>query len=144
MVVEIEHIGSTSIPGLSAKPIIDIMVGLRGSMEAEVCLPPLSAIGYTDVTQEPDEDDWYYCLGKGTHSPSATSKYHLHLVKARSQFWEKHILFRDYLRIHPDDARRYKELKEHLASIYKDMRVEYTNAKTVFIESILEKARLLV
>lgn len=140
MVVDIEHIGSTAVPGLSAKPIIDIMAGLRGSSDAEACLPLLGELGYDDVTPEPEEDDWYYCLGKGVQSVG----YHLHLVKAGSQFQERHILFRDYLRTSQEDARRYQVLKERLAFEYRDMREEYTNAKTEFIESIIEKAKISV
>jgi len=136
-VVDIDHIGSTAVPGLSAKPIIDIMAGLRGPSDAEVCLPLLGELGYDDVTPEPEEDDWYYCLGRGIHSIG----YHLHLVKAGSQFQERHILFRDYLRTSQEDARRYQALKERLAFEYRDMREEYTNAKTEFIESIIEKAK---
>jgi len=137
LVVNIDHIGSTAVPRLSAKPIIDIMVGLRGPSDSEACLPLLRELGYDDVTPEPEEDDWYYCLGKSVHS----IKYHLHLVKAGSQFQARHILFRDHLRTHDDDARRYQVLKERLAFEYRDMREEYTNAKSEFIESIIDKAR---
>ena len=140
MVVDIDHIGSTAVPGLSAKPIIDIMAGLRGSSDAEVCLPLLGELGYDDVTPEPEEDDWFYCLGKGSHSIG----YHLHLVKAGSQFQERHILFRDYLRTNQEDARRYQVLKERLAFEYRDMREEYTNAKTEFIEAIIKEAKIRV
>jgi len=136
-VVDIDHIGSTAVPGLSAKPIIDIMAGLRGPSDAEACLPILGESGYDDVTPEPEEDDWFYCLGRGVHGIGV----HLHLVKAGSQFQERHILFRDCLRTSQEDARRYQVLKERLAFEYGDMREEYTIAKTEFIESIIEKAK---
>ena len=113
------------------------MAGLRGPSDAEVCLPLLGELGYCDVTPEPEEDDWFYCLGRGIHGIG----YHLHLVKAGSQFQERHILFRDCLRTSQEDARRYQELKERLAFEYRDMREEYTIAKTEFIESIIEKAK---
>ena len=81
-VVDIEHIGSTSIPGLGAKPIIDIMAGLRGLLDADKCLPPLSEIGYIYERPQTEEVDWYYCLWKRMYRAG----YNLHLVKAGSQF----------------------------------------------------------
>jgi len=86
-VVEIEHIGSTSIAGLGAKPIINIMAGLRGLSDADECLPHLSEIGYDYERPQAEEVDWYYCLWKRIRSEG----YNLHLVKAGSQFWERHI-----------------------------------------------------
>lgn len=136
MVLDIEHIGSTAIPGISAKPIIDIMAGLRGPADAEVCIPRLGALGYDNLTPEPEEEDWYYCLGKSSHDIG----YHLHLVKSGSWFQERHILFRDYLRSNQEDARQYQMLKERLAIEYRNLRKEYTAAKTEFIESIVLKA----
>ena len=132
----IEHIGSTSVPGLGAKPIIDILAGLDGEEEADRCLPALAAIGYNDVTPEPTEDDWYYCLGKGPHSPGV----HLHLMKHGSEFLMRHILFRDYLRVHPEIAMEYYELKKRLVKKYADKREVYTESKTGFIEKVLEIA----
>lgn len=136
-VIEIEHIGSTSVPGLGAKPIIDLMAGLQGPADAEECLPPLHDLGYTHVLPQPEEEDWYYCLGKGPHSVG----YHLHLVKAGSAFWGRHILFRDYLRAHPETAQQYHELKKRLAASYREQRLEYNLAKTAFIESVIAEAR---
>jgi len=135
-VKSIEHIGSTSVPGLGAKPILDIIAGLDSQEIADRCLPALAAIGYDDVTPEPTDDDWYYCLGKGPHSPGV----HLHLVKHGSGFWMRHIMFRDYLRTHPDTAKEYFELKLRLVEKYADMREVYTESKTDFIENVLENA----
>jgi len=132
----IEHVGSTSVPGLGAKPIIDIIAGLDGAEEADRCLPALAAIGYNDVTPEPTEDDWYYCLGKGPHSPG----FHLHLMRHGSGFLMRHILFRDYLRAHPETAAEYYELKLSLVENFADMREVYTESKTRFIENVLEIA----
>ena len=136
-VLAIEHIGSTAVPGLGGKPIIDIMVGVRGSADAEECLPLLHAIGYTDVTPQLGEPDWYYCLGKGPHHVA----YHLHLVRFRSDHWERHLLFRDFLRTHPEVAQQYYELKKKLATKHGSDRVGYTDAKTLFIESVISQVR---
>jgi len=132
----IEHFGSTSVPGLGAKPIIDIIAGLDIQEVADRCLPALAAIGYDDVTPESTDDDWYYCLGKGPHSPGV----HLHLVKYGSGFWKRHILYRDYLRANPETAMEYYELKKRLVEKYADMREVYTESKTEFINRVLEKA----
>ena len=132
----IEHFGSTSVTGLGAKPIIDIIAGLDSQEIADRCLPALAVIGYDDVTSEPTDDDWYYCLGKGPHSPGV----HLHLARHRSPFWKRHLLFRDYLRAHPDTAKEYFELKLRLVEKYADTREVYTESKTDFIEDVLENA----
>jgi GrpB-like predicted nucleotidyltransferase (UPF0157 family) len=132
----LEHVGSTSVPGLWAKPIIDIIAGVDGPADAERCRELLQPIGYDDASTG-DNPDWYYCLGKGPHSPG----FHLHLVKEGSQFHRKHILFRDWLRAHPADAEAYTELKIRLAEKYRNDRVAYTDGKTEFINGIVERAK---
>jgi GrpB-like predicted nucleotidyltransferase (UPF0157 family) len=132
----LEHCGSTSVPGLAAKPIIDIIAGVDGRRDADLCKERLRAIGYDDVSTG-DDPDWYYCLGKGPHSPG----FHLHLVKEGSTHHLKHIIFRDWLRTHPADARAYAELKISLAEKYRDDRVKYTDSKTEFIDKTVEKAK---
>ena len=132
----LEHVGSTSVPGLWAKPIIDIIAGVDGPADAERCRELLQPIGYDDASTG-DNPDWYYCLGKGPHSPG----FHLHLVKEGSRFHEKHILFRDWLRAHPADAEAYTELKIRLAEKYRNDRVAYTDGKTEFINGIVERAK---
>jgi len=136
-ILAIEHIGSTAVPGLGAKPIVDIMACVRGSSDADDCVPILRNIGYDDVTPQEGKPDWYYCLGKGTRSMG----YHLHLMRYMSDFAKKHILFRDYLRAHPDAAQQYFELKRGLVARYGPDRVAYTESKTSFIESIVARAR---
>jgi GrpB-like predicted nucleotidyltransferase (UPF0157 family) len=131
-ILGIEHIGSTAVPGLGAKPIIDIMAGVRDRVNADECLLPLRKIGYTDVTVEPENPEWFYCLGKAPHSTG----YHLHLMKYQSDHWKRHLAFRDYLRSHPEVAKKYFRLKKRLSRKYGTDRVGYTNAKTAFIKNI--------
>jgi len=139
-VLAIEHIGSTAVPGLGAKPIIDIMAGVHQFADAEECLPLLQLLGYDDVTPQPGDSEWYYCLGKGKgHQGEHT--YHLHLVKFMSEHWEKHLLFRDFLRTCPEVAQQYYELKKKLAEKHGSNREAYTEAKTPFIESVVAQAR---
>jgi len=136
-VLSIEHIGSTSVLGLGAKPIIDIMACVSGPSDADECVLLLRGIGYTDVTPQEGNPDWFYCLGKVTHSLG----YHLHLMRYASDFSRRHILFRNFLRTHPDVAQQYYELKKGLASKYRSDRVAYTESKTSFIESVVARAR---
>jgi len=140
-VADIQHVGSTAVPGLGAKPIIDIMVGLRSLDDARHCIAPLEAIGYQYIPEYEDElperryfrrpgGDIY--RGRGTH--------HLHMVETTSEFWRRLLLFRDYLRGHPEVAREYESLKQELAARYGADREGYTEAKTAFIRALEEKA----
>lgn len=135
-VLAVEHIGSTAVRGLGAKPIIDMMTGVHKPSDADECLPLLQDIGYTSVTPQPEDPDHYYCLGKGPHSVV----YHLHLMKFGSYSWEKHLLFRDHLRTHPDVAQQYCEIKKKLAAKHGSDRAAYTEAKTSFIEHVIAQA----
>jgi len=130
----IEHIGSTSVPGLWAKPIIDIIAGVEGPVDAEGCKELLQHIGYDDASSG-DNPDWYYCLGKGPHSPG----FHLHLVREGSPHHLKHVLFRDWLRTNPADAEAYRDLKIALSEKYRNDRVAYTDNKTEYIDGIVKK-----
>ena len=135
------HIGSTAVPGLCAKPIVDIMAGVPGLNEAEVLLPPLAELGYDDVTEIDDNDEWFYCLGRAPEKPSDTMRYfHLHLIREDSDDWDRHIKFRDYLRLHPETAADYCTLKRRLAERLRDQREEYTESKTRFIREVEAKA----
>jgi GrpB-like predicted nucleotidyltransferase (UPF0157 family)/GNAT superfamily N-acetyltransferase len=125
----IEHVGSTSVPGLAAKPVVDIMAGVRNRQAAERSLAALARIGYLDVSPCDEYPDWYYCLGKGKRPHDA----HLHLCRWRAGFWTRHLQFRDYLRTHPAQAREYAALKRRLARRHGTDRQGYCDAKTGFI-----------
>ncbi len=136
--VAVKHIGSTSVVGLGAKPIIDIMVGVNCLSDNQLCMEPLGRLGYRyrpehEVTM-PDRR----FFGKG--EPPREQHYHLHMVEKSGEFWRRHLAFRDYLRSHPEASRQYCELKRRLASEYGTDREGYTEAKTSFIESIVAKA----
>jgi len=141
-VVAIEHIGSTAVHGLGGKPIIDIMVGVDQSTDADECVLLLLKLDYKNVTSEPEEPDWYYCLSKVCQRENLKLlNYHLHLVKFKSDHWRKHLLFRDYLRTHPEVAQEYYRLKKALVAKYGSDREGYTEAKTSFIELVIAKAK---
>ena len=139
MVIAIEHIGSTAVCGLGGKPIIDIMVAVRHLTDAEKCIEPLRSIGYEYVPEYETTIPERRYFHKG--SPPEEQHYHLHMVEKRSDFWKRHLLFRDHLRAHPDVAQRYYQLKKELASKYGSNREAYTNAKTSFIESTMAEAK---
>jgi len=136
-VAQIEHIGSTSVPGLGAKPIIDIMVAVRSLDDAAHCIEPLRALGYQ---YHPEFEDTLPERRYFNRGPS-DDHYHLHMVELDGGFWQRHLLFRDYLRAHPEAAQEYERLKRALAAQYRDDRSGYTDAKTEFITAIERKAR---
>jgi GrpB-like predicted nucleotidyltransferase (UPF0157 family) len=133
--MKVVHMGSTSVPCLGAKPIIDIMVGVEDGAQADWVQKELEKVGYLDVTPEPDNTEWFYCLGRGTRE----LYYHVHLVVEGSRHWGRQLAFRDYLRAHPDTAEEYYALKKRLSSQYGENRIGYTEAKTEFIEVVLKK-----
>ncbi len=137
-ITAIEHVGSTSVPGLGAKPVIDIMLGVESLADADLCIEPIVNLGYVYVPEYEDEipNRRYFkkALADGTHT------HHIHLVETTSAFWEDHLLFRDYLRAHPETAWDYERVKRSLAPYFNNGN-DYANAKTDFILSVMEKAR---
>ena len=128
--LRIEHIGSTSVPGLAAKPIIDILIAVENSVDEFNYLPQLEAAGYVLRVREPD---WH------EHRMLRTSAkdVHVHVYSAGCVEVERVLSFRDHLRTHAQDRRRYEETKRTLAQIdWPDMNA-YADAKTEVIESIL-------
>lgn len=134
-VVAIEHIGSTAVLGLGGKPIIDIMVAVRRLADAEACVEPLRAIGYEYRPEAGTTDRLFFNKGP----PEAHR--HLHVTEEGSNSWREHLLFRDFLRNHPEVARQYYELKKGLAARFRSDREAYTEAKTSFINPVVDRAR---
>ncbi|MCM3444244.1 GrpB family protein [Metabacillus halosaccharovorans] len=135
-VVGIEHIGSTSIKGLEAKPIIDIIVGLQDLDEVSNFVSPLNAIEYEYVPKPEFKDRRFFRKGL-----SGQGTCHLHICQFNSSEWIEKLLFRDHLRLHPKVAEEYAFLKKELASKYQFDRPTYTKNKEPFIKKIIEKAR---
>lgn len=133
----IEHVGSTAVPGLGAKPIIDIMLGVTDLAEVAARLDRLEAHGYGYVPEYESQLPERRYFRKPESEPRT---HHLHCVIRGSDFWVRHLLFRDYLRAHPDSAGVYFELKRELASLYRRDRAAYMEGKSDFIESVLSEA----
>lgn len=130
----IEHIGSTAVPGLGAKPIIDVLAGLPRLLDADACIPPLSERGYVFVPEAIRylPDDRYFRRWNVGGIEAA----HLHLAEYASTFWHERVRFRDLLRSAPDVAQAYESLKRELVRQYTSG-PEYSVAKTEFIRSVL-------
>jgi len=144
LVQRIEHFGSTAVPGLRAKPIIDILVGVSDLEETKRRIAPiLEAQGY-DYFWRPmwgdDTPPFYAWFIK--RDAAGTRTHHIHMVEPHFEHWDR-LLFRDYLRQHPDVARRYGELKERVAKDHEGDRVVYTAAKTGFVLEVTAKAKAL-
>jgi GrpB-like predicted nucleotidyltransferase (UPF0157 family) len=134
----IEHIGSTSVPGLAAKPVIDMLVGVRALAEADThCIAPICDLGYEYVPEFESVMPYrrYFRRDDGDGHRS----HQIHLVEQGGDFWRRHLLFRDYLRAHPDQAREYEQLKRRLAPQFSDVN-DYAEAKTEFIRAAEARA----
>jgi GrpB-like predicted nucleotidyltransferase (UPF0157 family) len=139
-VSSIEHIGSTAVPGLAAKPIIDILIGINSLSDSGSFIPPLLDIDYHYKPEfEVDLPERRYLY----KSQNGADAFHLHMVEPRSEFYRRHIAFRDYMRSHPETAAEYASLKMRLAREYGFDREGYTNAKTAFIKDTETKAARL-
>ena len=133
----IEHIGSTSVPGLIAKPIIDIIAGLPDFGHADKLVPKIQELGYTYLSRYEDEMP-YRRFFKKLEGNVAT--HHIHMVEINSDFWIRHLLFRDYLRGNPTIALEYADLKRNLAQKEWEDSNDYADAKGYFIRGIEQQA----
>jgi GrpB-like predicted nucleotidyltransferase (UPF0157 family) len=142
MVMGIEHVGSTAVPGLAAEPIIDIMIGTRHLDDATWCIQPLKTLGYEYVPElgRRDPEQRYFRKGNKPGTEQGAT-HHLYVTELGSDFWDRLLLFRDYLRAHPDEAQRYVELKKTLAARSGSDRERYYSAKKDFVGEIVDKER---
>jgi len=130
--VAVEHVGSTAVPRLVAKPVVDILVGVPSLADADALVPRLQALGYEYVPAfEKQIPDRRYLR---------TRKTHVHVVRKGGALWYEYLAFRDWLRAHPEDARRYAVLKQQLATRYRHDRDSYTAGKAPFVAEILRRA----
>ena len=134
LVQAIEHVGSTSVPNMCAKPIIDLDVVVR-QQDVPAAVRAVEALGYR------------YRGNLGVEGREAFRwiaefpEHHLYVCPEGSPALERHVLVRDYLRKHPEAAREYAELKKELARKYHDNRTKYQDSKAEFLDALMEKAR---
>ena len=131
----VEHIGSTSVPGLDAKPILDMMAGVRDLTSASDAIPLLGGRGYTHYRHRPAALAFY----KQRPGHPRQDSHHLHLTEPGSSLWRERLAFRDALRADPELAREYQELKDQLAADSPDLAV-YTAGKRAFVVRVLKEA----
>lgn len=142
LIRRVEHFGSTAVPGLAAKPIVDLLIEVVSLDAARSSIAPvLERAGYDYFWRATHGDDgppfyaWFIKRdGRGVRT------HHLHLVEADSAHWDR-LLFRDYLIAHADCARRYEALKRRLADGHPADRVAYTRAKSAFIAEVTAAAK---
>lgn len=127
----IQHVGSTAVPGLDAKPVIDILVGVRDLETSRACFEPLTSLDYRYAPYRTAEMHWF-CK---PHPSRRT--HHLHLVPVDSVRYRDELAFRDFLRAHPDVAAEYAALKHRVAEKFKEDREAYSQAKVDFVNETL-------
>jgi len=142
LIGRIEHFGSTAVPGLAAKPIVDMLVEVSDLEETQRRIAPvLEAQGYDYFWRPSHGDDvppfyaWFIkrdAAGARTH--------HIHMIEAHFEHWDR-LLFRDWLIEHPADAREYEALKRRLAAEHPGDRVAYTAAKGEFVRAVTARAK---
>ena len=135
--IAIEHIGSTAVLGLAAKPVIDVVTGVNTLADADACVQVMTDLGYTYIqkyeTMMPERRFF-------NRNVDVEISQNIHMVVVGAEFWERHLLFRDYLRNHPEAVQAYGQIKRELAPQFDDTN-DYARAKTEFITGMVAKAR---
>ena len=131
------HVGSTAAKGLAAKPVIDILAGVRSLEESRACFGRLGELGYVYFPYRSEEMHWF-CKP----NPSRRT-HHLHLISTDGARFRDELVFRDYLRAHKDVAEEYAAMKRRLAEELRCDREAYTEAKSEFIRGTLLRRGLL-
>ena len=133
LIVAMEHVGSTAVPGLAAKPVIDLNLVIPSTAELPTAITGLATIGYVHEGDKgiPGRDAFRWPPGEPRH--------HLYVCAAASAELRRQLLFRDYLRAHSEEARQYERLKRELAARFREDRLAYSEGKTPFIQAVLRK-----
>jgi GrpB-like predicted nucleotidyltransferase (UPF0157 family) len=134
--LDIQHVGSTSIPNLSAKPIVDILMAVLSLSDVSKIRVTLENMGYE--YRENGSDDMQVLFVKGSEEKRT---HYLHITEFESSEWKNSIAFRDYLRTHPEEVQCYEKLKQELAAQYSDNRGLYTIGKKDYFENVFLKAQ---
>jgi GrpB-like predicted nucleotidyltransferase (UPF0157 family) len=134
--LRIEHVGSTAIPGVHAKAIIDIMVAVVSLAQAKELIPAMESLGYVYRPIDTIPERMFF---RKEHIPEYRT-HHLNLATQESGFWKNQIAFRDYLRSHDQIASEYVELKKRWAEVYARTQEIDLDVKTAFVARVLELA----
>lgn len=136
--IQYEHIGSTAVAGLRAKPIIDILIGVRSLVDADTCIQPMMALDYEYVKRYENRLPQRRFFRRRV---DGATRFQVHMVEHGGPFWHEHLLFREALRNFDDLRDRYERLKTELAEQYRDQREAYADAKGEFVSEVLQIAR---
>lgn len=135
LILEIEHIGSTYVVNLGAKPIIDIMIGVKSLDVDKEIIPKIESLGYEYITKYENIMPYRRFFIKEKNN---LREFHIHLVEKTHPFWNKHIIFRDTLRNSDEIRNSYYNLKVELANQFRTDPAKYNEAKTDFINGVIE------
>lgn len=134
--LDIQHIGSTAVPGLAAKPILDLGIAVAAEVDVAACVPLLATLGYTYRGDRGPDEGYFFDQGPEQHLT-----HYLHMLLISNPAWQNYLLFRDYLMAHPAVRDSYMQLKQALAIRYAADRAAYTAAKAQFVQHILMTAQ---
>ena len=135
-ILEINHVGSTSIEGLKAKPVIDILIVIKSLNEIGEIENILKDYDYDNRGQQGVSDRFFFAKG-----PEDARSHYIHFTEPNSDTYYSLVYFKRYLQDHPEYVKKYCNLKEELASKYKDERPKYTSGKSEFIRSVIDLAK---
>jgi GrpB-like predicted nucleotidyltransferase (UPF0157 family) len=133
--VRLEHVGSTAVPGLAAKPILDLQLSVAAIEPRERYVEPLSALGYLFVPA-PESPDHHFLA----RPPERPRTHHLHVCQAGSSHELRHLAVRDFLRAHEDEAASYEALKRRLAARHPQDRLAYIAGKEAYVTALEDRA----
>ena len=136
LILDVQHVGSTAVSGLPAKPVLDIAVAVRTSGDIPQLAKRLTAIGYID--RGDGGRDGGYLLVRDSEPEVRTV--HLHIVEQTDSQWRHYVAFRDILRRDPGIREKYGEIKKQLAAMYPNDRQQYTGSKNEFIQRVLRES----
>lgn len=134
--VQLEHIGSTAVPGLAAKPVIDMMLGVDDIAQYADCVIPLVMLGYEHWGEHGIPGRHFF----SREAADGARTHHVHLVAHGTPFWVRHLAFRDALRADAAQRDAYAALKGRLVAAHGADRAAYTEAKTDFIAQVVAAA----
>lgn len=132
--VRVEHIGSTAVPGLAAKPVIDVQISVESFDPMNAYRDPLKFLGFHFRPDDESRHRFFFDAG------SRSRTVHVHVCEAGGDWERRHLLFREYLRGHPDVAEEYARRKRDLAGRHRGNRESYTEAKDAFVENVMRAA----
>ena len=133
-ILGIEHIGSTSIPGIWAKPIVDILIGVKSLQLETFIIDKVIELGYEYFGEAGISGRFYF-------RKRFPEEYNVHITQIGNVIWNNNIILRDYLRNNKDEARKYSDLKQNIISQGVDTLLEYSDRKSSYISELLKKAK---